>query len=188
MFVYNRYSDGLDEPGLIPGSARFSSSPQRPDRFWGPPSLLSNGYLGVFPRGLRGRGMKLTSPEVELCLHSSIYFHGKLYLFTWEEALGAPPMGKHIEDIPGPFLSRSQGSVRTFLLRAIRFCAGLYLWGEWRPCEGTSRFVSASEGKNGEAEPLEPGHPWRNWMAGIRDIPAHKFCEEWSELCKATRW
>jgi len=23
----------------------------RPDRFWGPPSLLSNGYQGLFPRG-----------------------------------------------------------------------------------------------------------------------------------------
>jgi len=28
----------------------FSSSPPRPDRFWSPPSLLSNGYGGIFPR------------------------------------------------------------------------------------------------------------------------------------------
>jgi hypothetical protein len=26
--------------------ARFFSSPRRPDRFWGPPSLLSSGYRG----------------------------------------------------------------------------------------------------------------------------------------------
>jgi hypothetical protein len=32
----------LDGPG---------SKPQRPDRLWGPPSLLSNGYRGPFPRG-----------------------------------------------------------------------------------------------------------------------------------------
>jgi hypothetical protein len=38
---------GLDVPGSIPGSARFFSSPQRPDRLWGPSSLLSNGCRGM---------------------------------------------------------------------------------------------------------------------------------------------
>jgi hypothetical protein len=36
-------------PGSIPGSARFLSSPQRPDRIWDPPNLLTNGYRGPFP-------------------------------------------------------------------------------------------------------------------------------------------
>jgi len=27
----------------------FSTSPLRRDRLWGPPSLLSNGYRGIFP-------------------------------------------------------------------------------------------------------------------------------------------
>jgi len=27
------------------------SSPPHPDRLWGPPSLLSNGYQGSFPGG-----------------------------------------------------------------------------------------------------------------------------------------
>ena len=41
-----RLSYGLDGPG-VPVGARFSA---RPDRFWGPPSLLYNGYW-VFPGG-----------------------------------------------------------------------------------------------------------------------------------------
>jgi hypothetical protein len=35
----------IDGPSSIPGRARFFSSPQSPDRLWGPPSLQSNGYL-----------------------------------------------------------------------------------------------------------------------------------------------
>jgi hypothetical protein len=43
---------GLDGRGSIPGrSKRFFSFPQCPDRLWGQPSLLSNGYWGLFPWG-----------------------------------------------------------------------------------------------------------------------------------------
>jgi hypothetical protein len=35
----------------VPVGARLYSFPRRRDRFWGPPSLLLNGYLGHFPRG-----------------------------------------------------------------------------------------------------------------------------------------
>jgi hypothetical protein len=31
----------------------FFSSPPRPDRLWDPPSLLSNGYQGLFPWGMK---------------------------------------------------------------------------------------------------------------------------------------
>jgi hypothetical protein len=48
----NQYSYGLDGRDSIPGrDKRFVSTPQRPDRLWGPPSLLSNGYWGLIHRG-----------------------------------------------------------------------------------------------------------------------------------------
>jgi hypothetical protein len=40
----------LDGPGSIFGGAIFFSCPQRTDRLWGPPNLLSNKYQGLFPR------------------------------------------------------------------------------------------------------------------------------------------
>jgi hypothetical protein len=33
----------------VPVEARIFTSPCRPDRLWGPPSLLSNGYRGLLP-------------------------------------------------------------------------------------------------------------------------------------------
>jgi hypothetical protein len=81
----NRYSDCLrvGRPrGRIssPGMIIIFSSPYRPDRLWGPPILLSNGYRVLFPRALSGRGVKLTThlqlvPRSRKCgsIHPSPY-------------------------------------------------------------------------------------------------------------------
>jgi len=42
---------GLDyRRSILDRSREFFPSPPRPDRFWGPPSLLSNGYRLLYPR------------------------------------------------------------------------------------------------------------------------------------------
>jgi hypothetical protein len=73
---------GLDDRGVevrVPAGSRIISSPSRPYRFWGPPSLLSNGYRRLF---LRAWGWPLTSnycqgqENVDLYIHSPIHLHG----------------------------------------------------------------------------------------------------------------
>jgi hypothetical protein len=56
---------GLDDKAIEVRSPaeekEFFLYPLCPDRLWDPPSLLSNGYRGSFPRGVkRGQGVTLT--------------------------------------------------------------------------------------------------------------------------------
>jgi hypothetical protein len=47
---------GMHDRGVrvrVPVGSRIFSSPRRTERLLGPPSLLSNGYRGQFPRGVK---------------------------------------------------------------------------------------------------------------------------------------
>jgi hypothetical protein len=53
---------GLKDQGLIPGRGKWLfSTLQRPNLLWGPYSLISNGHRVLFPPGLSGRDVKLTT-------------------------------------------------------------------------------------------------------------------------------
>jgi hypothetical protein len=76
---------GMDGRGVgvrVPVGARSFSSPRHPDRFWGPPSLLSNGYRGPFPRtkrpGCEADHSLSTSAEVK---NTWIYTSTPSYVF-----------------------------------------------------------------------------------------------------------
>jgi hypothetical protein len=54
----------LDDGGvgvLVRVGSRIFTCPCRPDRLWGSPDLLSNGYRGLFFQGKSGRSVKLTT-------------------------------------------------------------------------------------------------------------------------------
>jgi hypothetical protein len=51
---------------------RIFSSPCPPDRFWGPPSLLSNGYLGSFPGGKADHSLPTSAEVKKTWIYTSI--------------------------------------------------------------------------------------------------------------------
>jgi hypothetical protein len=77
---------GLDGQGFgvrVPVGARIFASPCPPDFLYGPPNLLSNGYMGFFLQGCSSKGVKLNThlqlvprSRVDLYNHYPIRLHG----------------------------------------------------------------------------------------------------------------
>jgi hypothetical protein len=69
---------GMDDRGVgvrVPVGSRIFSSPRRPDRLWGPPNLLSNGYRHSFS------GVKRPAREVHHSSPSSAEVK-KMWIYT----------------------------------------------------------------------------------------------------------
>jgi hypothetical protein len=69
---------GLADRGVgvrVPVDSRIFSSPRRPDRLWGPPSLLSNGYRRALSLGVKqpGRETDRLSPTSAEAKNTRIY-------------------------------------------------------------------------------------------------------------------
>jgi hypothetical protein len=87
----------LDSQGVRvqdPVGARFFSSICHPDWFWGPPSLLSNGYWGCFP-GIKKPGSEddHSSPTSAEAKKTWIYTSTPPYVFM-EQCLISQTQGK----------------------------------------------------------------------------------------------
>jgi hypothetical protein len=66
----------------VPVGKIIFSSPRRPDRFWGPPSLLPNGYRGLSP------GVKLQGREADHSPQTNAEVKKKVTLYI--HSLGKP--------------------------------------------------------------------------------------------------
>jgi hypothetical protein len=71
----------------VPVGARFFSSPRRPDRFWGPPSLLTNRYQGLFAPGVKRPWREADpSPPTSAEVKNTWIYTYTLYTFSWRSA------------------------------------------------------------------------------------------------------
>jgi hypothetical protein len=76
----------LDPSSITGNGLEFFVYPTRPDRLWGPPSLLSNGHQVLFLRGVKWPGREAdhsppSSTEVKECLTQ--YLHLQYAFMVW---------------------------------------------------------------------------------------------------------
>jgi hypothetical protein len=94
---------GLEDRGIgvqAPVRSRIFSSPQRPDRFWGPPSLLSNGYRRLFPGGKAAEAWSYcrSQENVGLYIHSPTRLHGVGLNYLSTEST-SPYLSRNIKNV-----------------------------------------------------------------------------------------
>jgi hypothetical protein len=109
--------------------SRILSSPNRPDRLCGPPKLLSNGYQGLFPRGVKQQRHEAdqsppASREVKkMWIHTSTppYVFMAQFLICWAQG----QLYLTCDSQTSEFCTSSEDLLAVFLLW---FCPAFWWW------------------------------------------------------------
>jgi hypothetical protein len=66
-----------------PGRVKIFPSLHCPDWLWCPPSLLSNGYMGLFPSGMKLNTHLQLVPRSGTCASPNFTIHPLPHMFSW---------------------------------------------------------------------------------------------------------
>jgi hypothetical protein len=116
---------GLDSRD--PVGARHFSTPRRPDRFWGPPGLLSNGYWRHFPQRKSDRSVDLTT-HLQLMSRSKI--RGSTHPLAHTSSWPSTYFVKHRENFTFYSTQTGSGTTASHSVGTVRCCLGVNRIGQ----------------------------------------------------------